>query len=310
MFCKNCGRQIPDDATFCPGCGTKRPSGSDTYGEGRSNSDMKNLPSYAKENDLRKSGAVIDSERKKFSLTGDGHKSFSLSDGAGRKPFSLTSKPADEPKRDDGFVRANAVSATPAPPPSAPPPPPAMKPAPEMSKTPPAPVFSKPAEPPPAQTVETAPQDNAEPTGFVNPLKGQNQEIHWGAEQDAGQDAGPTGFVNPLKEQDREIHWGSDGDRNEQNGKKGAIDPDTINSHMGFAVFCTLCCCLPTGIAAIVFASQVSKHIKDGDYEQAQHSADTAQMLCWISVGLYFLCSLFSGVLSALTNVLSITTTP
>ena len=301
MFCKNCGRQIPDDAAFCPSCGTKRSSGSNTFGEERSGSDMKNLPSYAKENDLRKSGPVIDSDRKKFSLTGNDRKTFSLSDDAGRKPFSLSKQP-DEPKRDDGFVRANTVQANPAPQTVAPPPP--MKPAPTMAKPTPATIPSKPAEPvKPAEPAKPAEPEQTvlepdEPTGFVNPLKGQKEASAF------SNDAEPTGFVNPLKERQQEIHWGSDGDRNEQNGKKGAIDPDTINSHMGFAVFCTLCCCLPTGIAAIVFASQVSKHLKDGNYEQAQKSADNAQLLCWISVGLYFLSSGISAVFGSLSQVL------
>ena len=275
MFCKNCGRQIPDDATFCPSCGTKKSSGSNTFGEERSDSDMKNLPNYAKENDLRKTDAVFDSSRKKFSLTGDDRKTFSLSDGAGRKPFSLSKQP-DEPKRDDGFVRSNTVQANPAPQSVAPPP--AMKPAPTMAKPAPAAIPSKPAEP--VKPAEPAPEQTVlepdEPTGFVNPLKGQRQEIH----------------------------WGSDGDRNAQNGGKPPIDPGAVNSHMGFAIFCTLCCCLPTGIAAIVFASQVSKHLKDGNYEQAQKSADNAQLLCWISVGLYFLSSGIGAIMSSLGQVL------
>ena len=297
MFCKNCGRQMPDDATFCPSCGTKRSSGSNTFGEERSDSDMKNLPNYAKENDLRKTDAVFDSSRKKFSLTGDDRKTFSLSDGAGRKPFSLSKQP-DEPKRDDGFVRSNTVQANPAPQSVAPPP--AMKPAPTMAKPAPAAIPSKPAEP--VKPAEPAPEQTVlepdEPTGFVNPLKGQKESSAF------SNDAEPTGFVNPLKGQKQEIHWGSDGDRNAQNGGKPPIDPGAVNSHMGFAIFCTLCCCLPTGIAAIVFASQVSKHLKDGNYEQAQKSADNAQLLCWISVGLYFLSSGIGAIMSSLGQVL------
>lgn len=296
MFCKNCGRQLDDSAAFCPSCGTKRSAATDSYGEGRSNADMKNLPSYTKENDLHKSGIVIDSDRKKFSLTGDGRKQFSLSDG-GRKPFSLNSKPADEPKRDDGFVRANTVSANPVPPP---PPPPVMKPAPTMAKPAPAAIPAKPAEP--VKPAEPAPEQTVlepeEPTGFVNPLKGQTETGAF------SNDAEPTGFVNPMKGQ--QIHWGSDGDRNEQSGGKTPIDPETINSHMGFAIFCTLCCCLPTGIAAIVFASQVSKHIKDGNYEQAQKSANTAQTLCWVSIILYFALSIFSSVLGAISEAIGL----
>ena len=88
MFCKNCGRQIPDNAAFCPACGTKR-SGGDTFGESKSGRDIKNLPSYAKENDLNRSGDAIDSDRVKFSLFDSGQKKFSLSD-KGQQKFSLS----------------------------------------------------------------------------------------------------------------------------------------------------------------------------------------------------------------------------
>ena len=284
MFCKNCGRQIPDNAAFCPACGTKR-SGGDTFGETKTGRDIKNLPSYAKESDLNRSGDAIDSDRVKFNLSDSGQKKFSLSDSGqkkfslsgGDKKFSLSDKNKDS---GDGIVRISA---------------------------------------------------NREPTGFVNPLKDSGktvfrdepaaktekaepqsaapeQEAHIAPEQAAGGETEEkTGFVNPLKGSDQNIHWGSDGDRNAQNGGKPPIDPGTINSHMGFAIFCTLCCCLPTGIAAIVFASQVSKHLKDGNYEQAQKSADNAQLLCWISVGLYFLSSGIGAVFSSLGQILGAT---
>ena len=297
MFCKNCGRQLSDDAAFCPGCGTKRSSGSDSYGQGRSSSDMKNLPSYTKENDIHKSDAVIDSDRKKFSLTGDGHKSFSLSDG-GRKPFTLSKQP-DTAERDDGFVRTKQNTTTPVSQVPPPPPMPTVKPAPAMAKPEPIPAAPKPATAFPARP-EPAPESEQ---SAAQPLRVTVLDDNAGKTQaDSGSplnEGEATGFVNPLKKNGQEIHWGSDGDRNEQNSKPD-INPGDINAHMGFAIFCTLCCCLPTGIAAIVFASQVSKHIQDGNYEQAKKSADTAQMLCWISIGLYFLSSGASLILGAI----------
>ena len=111
MFCKNCGRQLPDNATFCPGCGTKRSGGDHSYEDGRSSADIKNLPSYAKEND--RSGHAVDSDRKKFSLTDSGQKKFSLSD-SGRDKFSLS----DKSRKDDGdgIVRISASREPAAPP--------------------------------------------------------------------------------------------------------------------------------------------------------------------------------------------------
>ena len=118
MFCKNCGRQIPDEAAFCPACGTKR-SGGDIYGDERSGRDIKDLPNYAKENDLNRSGSVVDTKRDKFILSDSGQKKFSLSDsgqnkfslsGSGQKKFSLSGKD------DGGIVRISANREPPAPP--------------------------------------------------------------------------------------------------------------------------------------------------------------------------------------------------
>jgi len=296
MFCKNCGRQIPDEAAFCPACGTKR-SGGDTYGDERSDRDIKNLPSYAKENDLNRSGRAVDSNRKTFSLSDSGQKKFSLSNDSnrnkfslsdsGQKKFSLSDKNKDP---GDGIVRISA-SREPAPAPG-------------------------------------------QPTGFVNPLKDSGKTVFHdppagGPKEDAVQgqpapqpapevevldnaagnaaEAGSdeeTGFVNPLKESGQEIHWGSDSDRNETKNDGSTGDPAEIDSHMGFAILSTLCCCLPTGIAAIVFASQVSKHIQEGDYEAAKKSSDLAKLFCWISVILSLVCGGGSSIMSALSEIL------
>jgi len=310
MFCKNCGRQLSDDESFCPGCGTKRAA--DTFGDGRSSSDMKNLPNYAKESDLHQSGHAIDSDRKKFSLSDDssqkkfslsGQSKFSLSD-SGRNKFSLS----DSSRKDagDGIVRISANREPPAPPKA---PTGFVNPLKDSGKT----VFKSDNE----EKTAAAPAQKAVSAGPA-PTPKQEQPAQAGqSAQAAAQKAAPrepdavldgdgerTGFVNPLKNSDQNIHWGSDGDRNEtKNGKEFSGDPGEINSHMGFAIFSTLCCCLPTGIVAIVFAAQVSKHIKDGNYEQAQKSADTAQMLCWISVILYFVLSVGSSVMGGISNI-------
>ena len=123
MFCKNCGRQIPDEAAFCPACGTKR-SGGATYDDDRSGRDIKNLPNYAKENDLHRSGTAVDTKRDKFSLSDSGQKKFSLSD-SGQKKFSLSDKDSGQKKfslsgRDDGGIVRISASHEPAAPPKNP----------------------------------------------------------------------------------------------------------------------------------------------------------------------------------------------
>ena len=292
MFCKNCGRQIPDNAPFCPACGTKR-SDSGTSADERSGVDIRNLPSYAKEID--RSGQIIDSDRKKFSLSDPDRRKFSLSD-SGRDKFSLSDSGRDKfslsdksRKGDDGGIVRLTSSREPA----------------EQKKEPAAP--------------------RKEPVGFVNPMKDSGGTVFRSgsapdttaagrakdktatpaddttvatassvqSEQTAPREPDAViegndnagGFVNPLKEAGRDIHWGSDGDRNQKTPDIGEID-----SHMGFAIIVTaLSCCnclsLATGIAAIVFASQVSKYVRDGNFEQAKKSADTAYTLCWVSLG-------------------------
>ena len=282
MFCKNCGRQLPDNAAFCPGCGTKRSGGDHSYEDGRSSADIKNLPSYAKENDH--SGHAVDSDRKKFSLTDSGQKKFSLSD-SGRDKFSLS----DKSRKDDGdgIVRISASRE-----PAAPPKEPTgfVNPLKDSGGT----VFRSDT----SGTEAPGSAQSAQPEQTVQPEQSVPRE------PDAVLDGseGPTGFVNPLKEAGRDIHWGSDGDRNQQ-----AEDVGEIDSHMGFAIFITvlgLCNCLNLvlGITAIVFASQVQKYIEEGNFEQARKSSNTAKVLCWISLGLMLLgllMSLVSGALSA-----------
>lgn len=308
MFCKNCGRQIPDEAAFCPACGTKR-SGGDAYDDERSGRDIKNLPSYAKENDLYRSGSAVDCNRNKFSLSGDSGKKFSLSDSSqkkfslsdsGQKKFSLSGK-------DDGGIVRITANREPAPPPKEPTG--FVNPLKDSGKT----VFhdsgtetgsstsASPAAGTAGQGLSAAPEKTA--ASSEPPVQVEAVVVETG--NTSGEE--PTGFVNPLPASGQDIRLGSDGDRNEANSGKFSGDPSEIDSHMGFAIFCTFCCCLPTGIAAIVFASQVSKHIQDGDYEAAKKSADNAQLFCWISVGLGLLCNVGSSIFSTLSEILGTT---
>jgi hypothetical protein len=58
-----------------------------------------------------------------------------------------------------------------------------------------------------------------------------------------------------------------------------------IPNYLVQAILVTLCCCLPGGIAAIVYASQVSSKQAAGDIAGAQDSSQKAKMWCWISLG-------------------------
>jgi len=49
------------------------------------------------------------------------------------------------------------------------------------------------------------------------------------------------------------------------------------------AILCTIFCCLPFGIAAIVFAAQVNAKTQSGDLAGAMESSRKAKMWCWLS---------------------------
>jgi len=53
-----------------------------------------------------------------------------------------------------------------------------------------------------------------------------------------------------------------------------------------FAILTTVLCCLPTGIPAIIYASQVNTKLQLGDVAGAQSASNNAKMWCWISFGL------------------------
>jgi hypothetical protein len=60
--------------------------------------------------------------------------------------------------------------------------------------------------------------------------------------------------------------------------------PQTIPSHLAMAIFSTLCCCLPLGIVAIVYASQVSSKVAAGDIAGAQAASHSAKVWGILSI--------------------------
>ena len=65
--------------------------------------------------------------------------------------------------------------------------------------------------------------------------------------------------------------------------------PYAIPSHLAMAIFSTLCCCLPLGIVAIVFASQVSSKVAAGDIAGAQAASHNAKVWGILSIVLGFI---------------------
>ncbi|XP_017284476.1 proline rich transmembrane protein 1B [Kryptolebias marmoratus] len=50
-------------------------------------------------------------------------------------------------------------------------------------------------------------------------------------------------------------------------------------SYLGWSIFSTFCCCLPLGIAAIIYSSKVSNANAVGDTNSAEDASRTAKIL-------------------------------
>jgi hypothetical protein len=58
-----------------------------------------------------------------------------------------------------------------------------------------------------------------------------------------------------------------------------------VPNYLWQSIVITLCCCLPFGIVAIVYAAQVKSKVSVGDIAGAQASSSKAKMWCWIGFG-------------------------
>jgi len=67
-----------------------------------------------------------------------------------------------------------------------------------------------------------------------------------------------------------------------------------VPTHLVEAILVTLCCCVPFGIVAIVYAAQVSPKLAAGDYEGAVQASGSAQDWVFIALGLGLLAMLIS----------------
>ena len=60
---------------------------------------------------------------------------------------------------------------------------------------------------------------------------------------------------------------------------------DRPPNHLVMAILSTLCCCLPAGIVAIVYAAQVDGKVDAGDIQGAQQASYNAKMWSFASIG-------------------------
>ena len=59
-----------------------------------------------------------------------------------------------------------------------------------------------------------------------------------------------------------------------------------IPSYMAWAIVTLILCFWPTGIVAVVYASQVGNKLTLGDYAGAQESSRKAKVWCWVTFGI------------------------
>jgi ABC-type amino acid transport system permease subunit len=61
---------------------------------------------------------------------------------------------------------------------------------------------------------------------------------------------------------------------------------EAIPNYLWQSILVTLCCCLPLGVVAIVFAAQVNSKLATGDVSGARDASAKAKMFCWIAFGI------------------------
>ncbi len=81
-----------------------------------------------------------------------------------------------------------------------------------------------------------------------------------------------------------------------------ATAPD-VPTYLVPAILCTLLCCLPFGVPAIVYAAQVSNKQAAGDIAGAQVASRNARTWCWVAFGVsviwYIVLGLVAGAMFA-----------
>ena len=78
---------------------------------------------------------------------------------------------------------------------------------------------------------------------------------------------------------------------------------ENVPNYLVQSIVVTLFCCLPMGIAAIVFAAQVNGKVQAGDISGAWESSRKAKMWCWWSLGLGLLTNVLLVVFQVLAGI-------
>ena len=81
----------------------------------------------------------------------------------------------------------------------------------------------------------------------------------------------------------------------------GDGQPKMPNNYLALAIIATICCCIPTGIVAIIYAAKVSPAYMRGDYAAAVEASSKAQL--WVIVS--FVAGLIWAPFSAIFSLFS-----
>ena len=71
-----------------------------------------------------------------------------------------------------------------------------------------------------------------------------------------------------------------------QQGSQFVAQPAKVSNYLVPAILCTIFCCLPFGIPAIIFAAQVNTKLAAGDVEGATEASKKAKIWCFVAFGL------------------------
>jgi type II secretory pathway pseudopilin PulG len=80
--------------------------------------------------------------------------------------------------------------------------------------------------------------------------------------------------------------------------------PVVIPNYLWQAIVCTVCCCVPLGIPAIVYAAQVNTKVAQGDLEGARRASKNAKIWCWVAFSLGIALSVIYLGIMAVPNLL------
>lgn len=59
-------------------------------------------------------------------------------------------------------------------------------------------------------------------------------------------------------------------------------EPGEVKNYLVQSILVTLCCCVPAGIVAIIYAAQVNTKLAAGDVAGAQESSRQARLWSWV----------------------------